>query len=347
MATLAPLAQLKGHTAPVLCLAHQKDTTLGQNILASGAEDNTCRLWDMRTQRVAKGIKGLADPVTSIAFGPADTALLYLSSGTKVLTYDLRQPGIILTEAQCEYNFSSDEINSIDINKKHTFLATGDDEGAVNIVDLATHKLFKKQIKSHDTICMAVKFSPRKAWEVWSGGSDSKMIQRDFSKGRPLEVFGMADLAATSEQMFNPPFVYTMDTSADGDWLAAGLGDASIQLFRLTDGKRRPLAKPDPCHRLQDGHSYMVNCLSFVPKESKDDTTRLISGSANGSLALWTFKEDVPALHVQHQLDPASMTRLNAVMALPTGDNDTLTCAAAGLTGAQGEHGVLNIYQVL
>ncbi|ORX57412.1 WD40 repeat-like protein [Hesseltinella vesiculosa] len=343
MAVLTPSQQLKGHTAPVLCLAHQKESCLGPSVLASGAEDNTCRLWDLRTHRAVKGIKNLDDPVTSIAFPSPDTPLLYLSSGTKVLTYDLRQPGMILTEALREYNFSNDEINAIAINKKNSFLATADDEGDVHIVDLSTHKLYKKQIKSHSSICMSVKFHPRKAWEVWSGGSDSKVIHRDFSKGRPLDIFNMADIAPSSNQMFNPPFVYALDVSPHGDWLAAGLGDASIQLVQLTDQKYRALPNAELGPRLLDGHSYMVSCLSFFASNDNDEPF-LLSGSANGSLALWDLKD--ATLQHTFEMDPASMTRLNAVLALPGTSGEQQQCVAAGVLGAQGTQGALNVYNL-
>lgn len=80
---ISPTAQLKGHRAPVLCLAYSQDSYLGPNMLASGAgkvtllpiykthtrshaanqEDKTCRLWDLRQLRAIKGITGLEEAV--------------------------------------------------------------------------------------------------------------------------------------------------------------------------------------------------------------------------------------------------------------------------------------------
>ncbi|KAI8340517.1 WD40-repeat-containing domain protein [Chlamydoabsidia padenii] len=260
MSILQPTAQLKGHTEPVLCVKYAKDTFLGEHVLASGSEDNTCRLWDIRTQRAVKGIKGLQDPVSSVAFAPSfDSSLFYLASGNKVFTYDLRNTGMIVCDPIRKYDFSGDEINSIDINQKQTHLATADDKGEVKVVDLVNHKIYKKLNKKHGNICMSVKFSQRKAWEVWSGGLDCKVYQWDFSKGKPLNIFDTNSTEPTSAQMFNPPFVYALETSNDGQWIVTGLGDSSIQLYDFGD-KKSKLADPIITH-LENGHSNMVNCL--------------------------------------------------------------------------------------
>jgi hypothetical protein len=59
--------------------------------------------------------------------------------------------------------------------------------------------------------------------------------------------------------MFNPPFVYILEASLDGRWIAAGLGDASIQL--LDFGGKKAKNGDLTTMRLDDGHSNMVNCL--------------------------------------------------------------------------------------
>ncbi|SAM09508.1 hypothetical protein [Absidia glauca] len=377
MSILQPTAHLKGHSQPVLCVKYAKDTFLGEHALASGSEDNTCRIWDTRTQRAVKGIKGLQDPVSSVAFAPeSDSSLFYLSSGKKVsliylslvllpsltrafffhslhkvLTYDLRNTAMTVSEPVREYSFSGDEINSIDINQKQTFLATADDNGEVKVIDLLNHKIHKKLTKKHGNICMSVKFSQRKAWEVWSGGLDCKVYQWDFSKGKPLNILSTSPVEATAAQMFNPPFVYTLETSLDGQWIAAGLGDASIQLLDFGGKKAK---KGDPTTmRLDDGHSNMVNCLSFLPSQS-ESSSQLISGSVNGSLALWqlpqhkeqrTGSETAGAqLLEKYQLDK-SIGRLNQLETYSMDGQKTLLAAAA-VGGLHNDGGVLNIYSL-
>lgn len=57
--------------------------------------------------------------------------------------------------------------------------------------------------------------------------------------------------------MFNPPFVYKIATSPGGEWVAAGLGDATIQLLSPPNKKQKKMQHV----RLQDGHNFMVNSL--------------------------------------------------------------------------------------
>ncbi|CAO3635158.1 unnamed protein product [Cunninghamella blakesleeana] len=333
---LQPKIQLKGHTEPVICIKYAKDTFLGSDILASGS-----------------GIKNLQEPVSSVCFAPTkDSSLFYLSSGNKVYTYDLSNPNIILTEPIREYDFSTDEINSIDVNKNHTFLTTADDKGEVKVVDLQNHKIYKKLTKKHKNICMSSKFNSQKPWEVWSGGMDSKVYRWDFSKGTLVDIFDMAPEQPSSSQMFNPPFVYTLSTSPDGKWLVAGLGDTSLQLFDLTKTKKKG---DDPLSiRLEDGHSNMVNCLSFL-SPTKEYPLRIISGSASGGLSLWQLSKDQLSNGHQdkkiepskkYQLDGTSVTRLNSIEILNINDEDDTIQMAIGAVGTTSQPGTLNIYTI-
>ncbi|KAI7848994.1 WD40-repeat-containing domain protein [Circinella umbellata] len=260
---LTPSAQLNGHKAPVLCAKYAEESSLGSNILASGSEDQTCRLWDLRQSRVVKGIQKLEDAVSCIAFGHQFE--LYLSVGTKVYTYDLRNDGMIIDEPIQQYEFSQDEINSIDIHPNGKYLATGDDEGEIKVIDLERHKLYKKLVKKHSNISMAVRFRQKKPWEVWSGGLDCRLFQWDFSRGTPLNGYDTNANEPSSAQMFNPPFVYSIDTSFSGQWVAAGLGDCSIQILGEVGKSKKK--KKQTCHaRLMDGHTNLVNCLTIITR---------------------------------------------------------------------------------
>ncbi|KAL0074693.1 WD40-repeat-containing domain protein [Phycomyces blakesleeanus] len=337
---LTPIVKLDGHKAPVICLKYAKQSFLGEHLLASGSEDNTCRIWDLRSSRVVKGIQNLNSPVSSISFAPQSSCpYIYLSSGTKVYTFDLRNTDMILAEPAREYNFSADEINAIDVNEKNTFLATADDDGYINVVDLSTHKIHKSFSKKHNSIAMAVKFRPKKPWQVWSGGLDSKVFQWDFSRGMITETFDMNPSEPTAAQMFNPPFVYSLAVSKDGQIIAAGLGDSTVQLISCNTKKRLKNGVPT-ITRLENGHKSMVNSLTFLPSTR----TKLVSGSANGSLALWEWSElegeQSPTLGQTFQLDNG-FVKLNWVESFDVGD---VRLAAAGVGKA--EAGALAIYSL-
>ncbi|KAI8356180.1 WD40-repeat-containing domain protein [Blakeslea trispora] len=332
MQVLEPTIELKGHKGSVISLEYSKDSILGDHVLASGSEDNTCRIWDLKSTRVIKGIKGFNEPVTSIKFArKSSLPLVYIASGTKVHTFDLRNEGILLTEPIQTYAFSNDEINQIDIHESNKFLATADDEGVVHVIDLSTHKIYKKTAKKHSSICMTVKFRPKKSWEVWSGGMDSKVYAWDFSRGLPTDIYDMSNKEPSAKQMFNPPFVHSMAVSSSGDWIAAGLGDTSIQLLSPPNKKQKKFELQEK--RLEDGHNTLVNCLSFA------STTHLLSGSANGRVTLWnmdTLERTTVTLN-------SSFGKLNSLCALDT--DDRLQFAAAG-TSQFDQSGALSIFTI-
>ncbi|OAD74935.1 hypothetical protein PHYBLDRAFT_144287 [Phycomyces blakesleeanus NRRL 1555(-)] len=330
---LTPIVKLDGHKAPPdhsILIYHNR-----AHVVVYYIEDNTCRIWDLRSSRVVKGIQNLNSPVSSISFAPQSSCpYIYLSSGTKVYTFDLRNTDMILAEPAREYNFSADEINAIDVNEKNTFLATADDD-----VDLSTHKIHKSFSKKHNSIAMAVKFRPKKPWQVWSGGLDSKVFQWDFSRGMITETFDMNPSEPTAAQMFNPPFVYSLAVSKDGQIIAAGLGDSTVQLISCNTKKRLKNGVPT-ITRLENGHKSMVNSLTFLPSTR----TKLVSGSANGSLALWEWSElegeQSPTLGQTFQLDNG-FVKLNWVESFDVGD---VRLAAAGVGKA--EAGALAIYSL-
>lgn len=63
----------------------------------------------------------------------------------------------------------------------------------------------------------------------------------------------------STAQMFNPPFVYEISMSPNGEWIAAGLGDTTIQLLSPPNKKQKKYNLEEI--KLEDGHNSMVNCL--------------------------------------------------------------------------------------
>ncbi|KAI8376254.1 WD40-repeat-containing domain protein [Radiomyces spectabilis] len=341
MATsLVKVGELKGHQASVCCIEYARQSFLGDHVLASGSEDATCRIWDLRSGKVIKGIHNLKEAVGSVAFAnKPDLPHFYLASGNQIHIYDLRNTAMILTTSERQYEFSGDEINSIDMHPKKNFLASGDDCGEVKVVDLDNHKIYKQIKKKHQSICMAVKFRSRKPWEVWSGGLDSKVYKWDFSRGTPMDVYDMAS-EPVKAQMFNPPFVYSLETSPDDAWIAAGSGDASIHLISNTRNRDAPTQLI-----LENGHTTMVTALAFL-EPTEEYPVRLISGSANASLAYWQISSaqisGAPIIAKPLQLDP-TMTKLNSLQVYEL-DNQAYI-AAAGV-GSSATTGLIHIYEL-
>ena len=59
----------------------------------------------------------------------------------------------------------------------------------------------------------------------------------------------------------NPPFVYALAVSADGEWFAAGLGDTTVRIGRIADLGQATLSAQLPTQARLEGHSYVVSAV--------------------------------------------------------------------------------------
>lgn len=263
---------LKGHRDTVLCLDRSQNC-----LLLSGSEDGTARLWDEKT---AKSVRCFAafegEAVASVAFGSQSSEIVFAAAGNKVFSFDLRKPDIIYKTFEAEYAHNQDEVNSLAISPNGRFLATSDDSGDVKIIDLQSNTLFKS-LRKHSNICSTVCFrGERRPWEVLSGGLDSLLVHWDFSRGRPIHHHDLVGLAMNSPQVVNPPFVHSIDVSADANVALAALGDNSVLIYDLD----RDL----PVVQLEDGHSTSVSQARFA---QFSPSSHVVSGGNDYSILLW------------------------------------------------------------
>ncbi|KAL1915342.1 uncharacterized protein VTP21DRAFT_6800 [Calcarisporiella thermophila] len=224
-----PVTTLVGHKSSITCLEYLEHPVFG-SVLLSGSDDKTCRIWDLNTGKCIKGIFGNGR-VNSAKLSPKNPMELYVACGKKIHLYDLRNIECVSSEPMKTFEFSTDEINQIAINEKGKYLGSVDDNGEVKIVDLETRKIYKQFRKKHENISFCISFRPRRTWEVLTGGFDCCLIQWDFSRGSPTNIFNMNEDTPSSPQVINPPFIYDLAVSNDGRRVALALGSGSISLL--------------------------------------------------------------------------------------------------------------------
>jgi len=297
-----PINVLKGHKGPVSCLS----LSPSGNLLVSGSQDATVRIWNLKTGKVIKAIKdcfkndkGENSDISSVCFSTVNENELFVASNHRIYFFDLTESPMIILKENFIYDFNLDEINEIKVNDTGNYLAACDDFGVIYIVDLETKKLLKKPHNGHDNICTCVEFRPKNKWEVWSGGMDCKLFKWDISRGIPTRNYNMLNVNINSKniQMVNPPFVHRISISSDGHTIAVGLGDGSIQFLKqhkVGGSKKKPKMEWEKVWRLEDSHSWVVSDLTFV------NPTTLVSGANDGKINLL----EIPADGKEYELKP-------------------------------------------
>eukprot|EP00903_Cladosiphon_okamuranus_P011662 g10969.t2 len=336
-------SRLRGHKGQVLCIA-APDAKAGHALVATSAEDSTVRLWDLRdggatgpsssprvTTCLCRCFGGEA--VSSVVFGVSDANRLYCSAGGKVLEFDLRScseaRALLVTSSAAIFDDGEDEVNELAVHPKGDYLAAADDSGLVKIYNTRTRRVDRSLRNAHTNICHAVRFRPRSSWDIASGALDSTLV---FCTGRVRRKLNVAeDIRASSacsasssspQQLFNPPFVHSVDFTADGCHLAAGLGDSGVV---VVDAKTRTLV--GRC----DGHSAPISQVHYPCFDSK----LLISAGNDQRLLVWDQRQ------FEQRPKPSSRTKVGG-----SGDGGSSISGGGGeklkQTGKKGKSKVLN-----
>lgn len=255
---------LTGHKKAITCMDHQWNNSKHEksSILASGSEDGSIRLWDVRERATSKTIKCfLCDSscsIESIKFHPKKSDLLYAASKNHILTYDLRMEGVLIKTSMndiaiiAEDNDDTNEINTIDIHPKGNYFAVGDDNGNTYILTMSssssplitplltsiTGEKYKTLNRLHTSIIGSIMFKPNSSNEIATSSFDCCVGSWDFNRGRVLSNFSFTNNELFSKdqgQVFNPPFVQCIKYTQDGKFLIVGLGNGQLSVLRAND----------------------------------------------------------------------------------------------------------------
>nr|CCA19794.1 conserved hypothetical protein [Albugo laibachii Nc14]CCA24394.1 conserved hypothetical protein [Albugo laibachii Nc14] len=311
-----PYCTFRGHRDSVNALL--VDDVIHPNILVSGSDDGTSRVWDVRSCRTTQCINvrralGVSSSdqnvdteavaVNSAAFGSKqEPYLLHLAVANKILSFDLRNSSLILDSLSREIlQANHEEVNAIHVHpgRRLNFLAAPDDSGMIKIYDLEQQRLFKTLQYQHTNICTAAVFRPNSPWDLVSCGMDGFLLFWDFCRGRlkykiDLQA-GMHQLAESdaetpttldtkSSQMFNPPLVYSIAFTSNGKAFAAGLGDGSVV---IVDFNARRILRRIRFHRAT------VSQVHFADLSSDADFPWLLSCANDAQIYICDYKHVV------------------------------------------------------
>ena len=133
-------SSLRGHKAAVNAVAFESE-----NIFATGSDDSTVRVWDLRTHKSTRCMFGCFNgkAVDSVTFGGHERhcgQVLYAAAGQHIYGFDLRKDGVLDKQPQlavraCAEGSSDTEVECLGLHPSGESLLVGDSNGTVTIFD--------------------------------------------------------------------------------------------------------------------------------------------------------------------------------------------------------------------
>lgn len=252
--TWQDVGDLRGHRGAANCLSAAGE------VLASGGEDGTIRLWDVAAGRSTRALLSIQQrPVNAVCIGRGGCEHFVLgAAGREVFAYDVRAPGMVLRQpAVPSIGRAREEVSSLALDASGCYAAIGDDSGEVRLVDLENETQPPALQAAHGSICSCVQLRPFAGLELLSGGMDACVLRWHGTTGRLLRSWSLASPAAEQPaQIVNPRFVHWLDYAPGGECFAAALGDGSIELRGGDEGEL--LACADDAHRAAASHVHLA-----------------------------------------------------------------------------------------
>ena len=244
------LTTLGSHADTVNTVAFSPD---GQ-LLASGGDDYTCKLWDVSLKRRVATFEHIVNRTRSQikAVDFSHDGQMLATAGVDVKLWDVQTRREIATLEHDKWVFA------VDFSPDRQLLATGDEIGQVNIWDIQSQRIVA-QLEGDSTAIYTVKFSPDGATLAGAGyDGDVKLW-----KVQNWERLGNLDSHATA---------YTISFSPDSSTLAS-TGYESVNLWKIESGEKIATL---------NRHIGWVNAVAFSP-----DADTVISGGDDETLQVW------------------------------------------------------------
>jgi WD40 repeat protein len=286
------LATLRGHTDMVFAVAYSPD---GQT-LATGAADQTVRLWDPRTGQTRVTLKGHTGGINSVVFAPDGQTVVTGSLDSTVRLWDATtgRPKATLqghTAAVALVAFAPDGQT----------LATGSHDTTVRLWDVTTGRT-RATLQGHTSPVTSLAFGPDgstlatgsgdqtvRLWDPRTGQARAALKEHTggvtclaFCPGGSTLAIASPDQSvrlwdATTGQhkttLRGPPGANAMAFSPDGQTLATGSADRTVRLWDATTGQHKVTLR---------GHMSQISSVVFSP-----DGLTLASASWDQTVRLW------------------------------------------------------------
>ena len=251
-------------------------------ILASGHDDKTMRLWDLNTKKLLRSLTGHCQAVRAIAYSPNEEILATASDDKTIKLWNANT-----FQEICTLFGHSHAVKSVAFSSDGKLLASGSWDKTVKIWDVKTSQEICT-LSGHQLQVSAVAFSqiPPDGGILASASFDRTI--RLWEVDRAFECVGelknLRNYNFSSILSGHTWAVLTVAFSPDGKILASGSDDNTIKLWEVNTGQLI-------CTLV--GHSWSVVAVTF-----STDGEMLISGSRDKTVKLWSVitKKEIATL---------------------------------------------------
>ena len=251
---------LKGHSdvATSIAFSPAAANPPGPNpgeMLASGSDDHTIQLWNVRTGERLKVLRGHQGWVQAIAFSPDGEQLASGSSDHTVKLWQVRSGECLQTLAGHQQR-----VKTVAVDPQGLTIASGGDDQTVKIWDMRTGTCLQT-LRGHTDWVLSVAYSPGGKYLASSSGDHT------------IKLWDLQTMNCLRTLKGHTHRVRSIAFSPDGLTLASGGEDCQVKLWSVNTGD---------CWQSLQGHRQMIWRVVFNHRGD-----RIASCSEDGTIRLW------------------------------------------------------------
>lgn len=259
--------------------------------LASASADHSIGIWDMSAQpTLTRSLGGNLGQIYSLDFSP-DDSLLAAGGQTGVKVWDWQEAKQVLEMT----GVHEEPVVCLDFSPDGEILASGGMDSKIILWDVSTGKMIGEPLAKHQSTVSDLAFSPSGEILVSVGCSsaDSQYCERG-----EMIIWDLSGQQISSQTLtIHAHNIWTLAFSPDGEMIATGSADETIQLWDAASGE----AVGDPIL----GHETGVTSLAFSP-----DGDVLASGGIDTVILLTDLasRQRIGPPLVSHEAPVSSLT---------------------------------------